>query len=336
MGRVSDTRLADPVLTASIYCEGHLDGVLRDVLAPFLAELRQHAPDARLWTVRYGRRGQHLKVRLHGHGLELPRLHERLCALAESFFGGLPPPPAERSPRLAVPAIDREDEPDDLQPDRTVLATSYRRSFVSLGGEPFLSRDAYAERMTECLARACELVLAALADAPAGAMPSGARQKILLKALLSGLPAAGFATPERAVAYLGYHRDWLLRFFLADEGEERAARERLDQQLERSAATLVGLRRIGLGEAPRPGDDETSWPAAVARLASDLAPFRDDPEQRTDPFAPDAAHPAYFKVFHGTANQAGLRPLEEAYVHHLLMAAFVGEPSLAAAGGGLA
>jgi hypothetical protein len=38
------------------------------------------------------------------------------------------------------------------------------------------------------------------------------------------------------------------------------------------------------------------------------------------PFAADVSWPPLFKVFHGMANQIGLVPLQEAYVHHMLLA----------------
>jgi hypothetical protein len=324
--------LPDPVLSANLFCDGHLDELLREVVAPFADELRRQAPEGYVWTVRYGRRGQHLKVRVHAPDELGSTLGELLAERAERFFATLPPAAGERLPRREVPPIDPEDEGDDLAPDQTLVPTSYRRSHVSLGGQPLLGEDAYAARATECLGRGCELVLAALAG---GADAAGLRQKVLLKALLAGLPAAGFDLPERAVGYLRYHRDWLLRFFLADAEEERVALDRLDQQVERMAPTVASLRRFGLAEAPG-GDEAEPWPAALARLRAYLEPRRERPELRTDPFAPDAVHPAFFKVFHGTANQAGVRPLEEAYVHHLLIAALADEPAAAAAAGGAA
>lgn len=325
----------DPMLTASVYCEGGLDGALARIVAPLLERLRQDSPAAYVWTVRFGRRGQHLKLRAHATGADLAPLRDLVGSLAESFFAAqAAPPPAERPPRLDLPPIDPDDEAEEVQPDRTLLWTRYRRSHVSLGGDPWLSDDVYAARMTECLGRGCESVLAAVAAAPDGSIAAGERQKLILKALMSGLPAAGLDTTEGASSYLRYHRDWLLRFFLGDESEERAALDGFDRQLERMASTVARLGEIGLGDAPPAGDREPTWAAAVARLSAHLATHREDPEFRTDPFAPDAAHPALFKVFHGTANQAGLRPLEEAFVHHLLETALGATRPAAAAGGG--
>lgn len=320
--------LADPIVTANLYCHGDLDGALRDVVVPLVQEISADSRDAYVWTIRYRRRGQHLKIRVHGCELDRRELVEGLSSRARRFFFGLDPVASpQRSPSLDAPAIDPEDEPDDLHPDRTLLWTTYRRSPVSLGGGPLLVDDAYCRRMTECLGYGCELVLHPIGRGSGHGPSPGALRTLLLKALVTGLPAVGCTEPWAAVTYLRYHRDWLLRFFLVDEAAAIQAVDGFDRQLELMESTVSGLRRIGLDVVP-PGDTRMgSWVDSLVRLTSYLSPRRFNPELKTDRFAPDAAHPAWFKVFHGLANQAGIGPLEEAFVHHLLITALDTEHS---------
>jgi lantibiotic biosynthesis dehydratase-like protein len=316
----------DPVLTASLYSNRGLDGLVHGVVAPFRARLAERDPDGRwsLWWVRYSRGGEHLKLRLHGpqEGRELAR--ELLARAAEAHFAALPPadPDAPRVSRPDAPAVDVEDEAAEDRPDRTLLWTQYRRSHVNLGPPVYLRHDGYVERFTACLAAGAELVLDQLHPDAGGKVAGAARQRVLLRGVFTGLGALGFS-PEQRAAYLAYHRDWLLRFSLSDTEKETALREHFDRRVDGLAAIVDQLRRASATEwevdaAPASGV-EGRWRAALAGLMAWLEPFRGDPEYLVDPFTDDAACPAVFKVFHALANHLGVGMLDESFTHHLLL-----------------
>lgn len=320
----------DPVVTANLYCEGRLDQVIHGALVPFRRALAERDPEGlwRLWLVRYPRRGEHLKVRLHGPESAASEVRDLLSDTVDACFATLPPP-VEGAPRTdgrgALP-IDLEDEEDGLAVDRSLLWTHYRRHHVSLGGPPLLEDDRYAELMTTCLARACELVLESLLPDGEGRIPHGRRQTGLLRLVVGGLGALGFDA-EKNAAYLAYHRDWLLRFTAARSaaGSEKIQQtlSQFDQQVDKMGSLVDTWRSVALdawtGE-PRDSLDGSDgpWWRALRDLQDFLDPFRGRPEYQLDPFATDVVFSPVFKVFHGTANQLGLNMLNEAFAHHLL------------------
>jgi hypothetical protein len=332
-----DRLFADPVLTANIYCTGRLDAVLFRAVAPFWRELRSRDPERLcfLWVMRYGKGGEHLKVRIHGPDSWRPVLRDLLAEKVLTFLASLPPP--QETPREPpgewAPVIDAEDETDGGDhPDRSLLWTTYGRSAVSLGGKPFLTDDRYAALFTRCLAAGCERVLA-LEPGAEGALAHSVRQRALLTALIRGLAALRFPPGERA-SYLAYHRDWLLRFSLPPE--ERAESEpverlcrRLDGQIARMGEALLPLRRAvdsawsGNGQSGDAEDAEeepdAGWRRSLAGLLGYIAPLCRDPHYRLDPFASDPVFAPVFKVFHGLANQLGLKRMDEAFAHQVLL-----------------
>lgn len=316
----------DPVLTASLFCNRRLDAAVHGAVAPALRALRAADPGTpwALWWVRYSRTGDHLKLRLHGpeSGRELAR--RALSDAAEAFFASLPPAdPAEaRITRPGVPSIDEDDETPGEYPDRSLRWSRYRRSYVSFGARELLDDDAFVARMTACLAAGAELVLESTALDDKGTIPGGARQRTLLKAVLGGLAASGFDAEQR-LAYLEYHRGWLLRFALNDSEKDAEAVATFDRQL--AAPTVQQVRRVAAAQwsaapAPRPDMAEGRWGDAVASLAEYAASLRGRPELG-DPYSDDPAFLAVFKAMHGVANQVGLGMLQEAFVHHLVLRA---------------
>ena len=326
---------ADPVLTASLYCAGRLDEVIREVVGPFRQELRRLAAGSTgyLWMVRYSRGGEHLKIRLHGTESHAAVARDLLGALAEHCFAGLGGGGQEAGAptvRASPPPVDHEDETESGYADRTLLWTHYRRSPVSLAGEPLLLDDTYTALATRCLGCGCDLALAALAEDPS---PSG-RQLSLLLALIGGLAAAGFPAAVRA-AYCAFHRDCLVRAWLVRRGAAAARAAQLTAQFDlrrnAMAALLAPVQewaeaewRSPAGQAGAGQADDAAWRSSLLDLCRYVSQFREDPEYRLDPFAEDALFPVLFKVFHGFANQLGVNSLEEAFLHHALLA--MGQP----------
>lgn len=316
----------DPVLTFNVYCNKRIDAVVYGAVAPFLGRLRADSAGERwsLWMVRYPRRGEHLKLRLHGPTEDSSRVGDLLTEAVDALFASLPPAPAEeeRFSRPRVPPIDSEDAGEDDAPDRSLLRTQYLRSHINLGPRVFLDDDEYVARVVDGLARGAELALHGLRPADDGTVPGPARQRALLKALVAGLAGAGLSSGERA-CYLAYHRNWLLRFGLADEAQEAEMVARYDERLERMGPAKKQLRAAALaqwddGAMPAAGP-EAEWRGSIGRLADFASRFRGDPGYQLDPYSNDPCFPVIFKVFHGTANQIGLGLKEEVFVHHFLL-----------------
>jgi hypothetical protein len=325
--------LADPLITANIYCEGLLDELIQGAIAPFWSEVRRRDPERRayLWLVRYGRGGEHLKLRAHAPRSLGPGIKDLLSSAVDRFLGSLEPAGAAREgrERVDLPPIDEEDAPGVAHPDRTWLWTRYRRSHVSLPAKPYLLDDGFLALFTACLGQAGERALDALGGAGAPVQVK-ARQTALLKGLISGLGALGWGVSEGA-SYLAYHRDWLIRFTLQRNGAEPAkARETLayfDAQAGKTASTAERLRSLVVSNwtgrrEPTPSDP---WRGSLAALMAWVDPRREEPAYRIDPFAQDPAFPPVFKVLHGFANALGLTALDEAFTHHTLLQAAGGE-----------
>lgn len=325
----------DPVLTANVYCAGRLDAAVFHSIVPFWRELRQHDPGrlCYLWLMRYGKGGEHLKVRLHGPEPLRPLLRQLLAEKVNAFLAALPAPverPA-KGQREKAPPIDAEDDVAGDHPDGSLLWTTYRRSPIALGGKPFLSEDGYVARFTRCLAAGCCDLVLALEPGAGGLLTAAVRQRTLLQAVITGLAAAGFPSEMRA-GYLAYHRDWLLRSALPVDLRARAEPvaelcRRFDLQVAAMGESLAALRRVaeaqwnGAGVEARSRESGTGadWRQSLAGLVEHVTPLCADPDYRLDPFASDPVFAPVFKVFHGLANQLGLKRMDEAFVHHTLL-----------------
>ena len=338
--------LPDPVLTANIYCERRQDHFLSEAIVRFWREARTLEAERHsyLWFVRYGRCGEHVKVRLHAPEERRESLGALLTKTVETYFAKHEPPePAPRKDWSSLPPIDEQDQAEQDYPDRTLLWTRYQRSHVSLGGKPFLDDDRYAALMTRCMGEGCEVVLSSLALDAAGRIPHTLRQSILLNLLLSALPTLCPASDERQ-EYLTYHRDWLVRFSLAQrKADPFKMAEILKYFAEQVAATSVSalepLRAHGAAqwhsgaEADQP--KLQGWRSNLSSLRAYVEPLAAQPRYRLDPFATNPAFAPYFKVLHGMAKQVGRSMMNEACTHHLLLQAVtpvVRFPEPAAAG----
>jgi hypothetical protein len=320
----------DPVVTANIYCDRRLDEMIHGALFSMRRAMAEEEPSDlwRLWFVRYPKRGEHLKVRLHGPETAAPRLRQLLTDAVEACFSTLPAvvDGEIRKDGKELPPIDPEDGDATLHPDRSLLWTRYKRHQISLGGKPLLDDDRYAALITTCLARSCDTVLASLRPNDEGQFPHSPRQTALLRLVTGGLGALGFGV-EKSAAYLAYHRDWLLRFTASrsNTGSEkiRQTLAQFDHKAEQMGGALEPLRSMALDAwngGPRDsldGTDAGGW-RAMRDFQDYLDRFRGNPDYQLDPFATDVVFSPVFKVFHGSANQLGLNMLNEAFAHHLL------------------
>ena len=343
---VDPYQFPDPLVTANLYGAGRVDEILERCIALLREEMRRldSGGSTYLWTMRYARGGEHLKVRLHGPPALEPELRDALVGAAERFLASLGEPAApavSAAPRgQEAPPIDPEDEVAEGHPDRSLLLTTYRRSLISLGGGPFLHDDRYVAIVTRALGEGCEMALSALQAGANGQVPFRARQTALLKAIIGALAATRWPPDER-VAYLAYHRNWLIRFLLARsrQGAERAAE--LLAQFAQNVASMAGLQSIervvatqwstqwfiesakGQGarspEAAQTPASGNAWHRQIDDLVRHVPTLADQPDFFVDPFALDPAFPAVFKVLHGLANQLGLTPLNESFAHHLIL-----------------
>ena len=315
----------DPVLTANIYASGLIEDVLQRVIVPFRSALRRQwaADECYLWLMRYSRGGEHLKIRIHSAIDNRERVKALLTVHAEEFLAEvrLLPVSAPRTvSKPTVAAIDLEDSAPEMAPDRSILWTTYKRTAVSFPGSPWLEDDEFIKRSCLVLGNGCELLLDALKDKTLESV--GARQGFLGRAILSALWSLNLHEPSVAVEYFKYHRDWLLRFFLMATPTEERALKQFAEQVQRVPETIRWMARAAL--APDASDvpaARRSWWDTLANLVRYAEQFRNSDEHQIDPFARDNVFPVIFKVLHGLANQIGLRPMQEAYVHHLALTA---------------
>ncbi|HEY7406520.1 MAG TPA: lantibiotic dehydratase C-terminal domain-containing protein [Candidatus Angelobacter sp.] len=312
------TTYPDPLITANIYASGLLDDVLRRVMVPSWHDMQQISGESYMWLVRYSRGGQHLKVRVHAAPAFADELKQALTHHTDVYFKSLhdQSPAAPRISKSSLPPIDLEDKAETEFPDRTMVWTTYQRSHVTFGMKPWFMDDSFTALACDCLARGCDLMLGALA---AGSLDSLAdRQKLLLHALLPALAGLRLSSDSAAASYLRYHRDWLLRFFVAETAREQQLLRHFEEKAASMSAALEEFHNIGeqmLSHTPA-----GPWPVALGEFASYISGFQGRKEYDLDPFTDDVTFPPTFKILHGLANQVGMPPLQEAFVHHLLLA----------------
>jgi hypothetical protein len=335
-GSATPVRGIDPELSANLYGGGCLDRLITEAVAPFRSELRRLDPRARLWAIRYNRRGEHLKLRIHT-AADPTTVEGLLRQVADRAFRRLAPTPAERlpPPRFDVPAIDPEDEGAEPAADRSVLRTTYRRGRTTLGSRAIQADESLVDAIHRALAGGFERLL----DAPRA--DAEKRLNRLLGTLIVGLTAA-MPHPAARAAHLEYHRDWLFRFFVRERDREEALRTSFERRLAGMEPEIVVIRSAVAAPFVEPRDVDP-WTLAMAVLAERLAGLTDDPA--LDPFATAPGQPVFFKGLHGVANVHGVPPLDEAFLCHLLLRALgprpderggesVGAPALAGAASG--
>ncbi len=313
---------ADPTWTASVYAAARLDNVFLRVLVPFWRDRMQvrEEDDFLIWPVRYSRRGEHLKLRLHCNSEHDAEREADLARRIETFLKDTGATSVENpDAALHQPAIDREDEDISPVPDGSLVRTSYRRSQVTLGFSPWLDNDEYVVRACICLARGGDLLLNELAVQRA--WTGGIRQRVVIQAAATALSRALDGSAATIGSYLDYHRDWLLRFGIPDVDARREILVQFDRQAANSQGAIERISKFAAGSrrGPQLNREKARWAAAFTELYAYADSFREEPQYRVDDYAPESAFLPMFKVLHGIANQCGLSIVDEAYVYHLLI-----------------
>jgi hypothetical protein len=300
----------------------------REVLGPFAADLAAGAaPESFFWFCRYGKCGEHLKVRVHGDDSTAAVARTSLEAHASQFFAS----PAsdlgdeEWISKSAIPAIDPEDELDGDYPNKTLLWTHCRRSPIVFGADVYLDDDVHIDRFCRCQAAVTSIVLEILLPKLEDPGYPKHRQSAYLRILLTAISVLGLTADETAF-YLAYHRDWLTRSLVHNFGLPGS-----DNLLEEIRGTTdVGPAALSpltghVANALAGSKPSTEYCSAFHRELSafyeHVATYRGNDRFDRDPFTRDFALLPIFKVLHFAANQFGFRHTNEAYVFDLLFRA---------------
>lgn len=321
----------DPVLTANVYCNRRMDPLLSGAIAPFWRAVReQYTQNCFFWLFRYGKCGEHVKLRFHGSEDFAGSVRSLLPAHLDRFFAdpASDPDPENWLSKSAIPPIDEEDEAEEDYPNKSLLWTHARRSPVLIGAHVYLADDRHVDLFHRAQAAATEIVLDVLIPGLGRPDFSKHRQSQFLKMLLAAFSALDFDVPQW-IDYLTYHRDWLIRTVVANATVEVITPEsilaELDQRVEGMRSAVAGLSGHvlrGASGAAAPGDDPFGrWGASIASLHEYVKGYRGRPEYDQDPYTRDFAYLPLFKALHGAANQFGFRLSHEAYLNHLLLKA---------------
>jgi len=325
--------MADPIISANIYCSQYINDLLRVAVAPFRSEMRD-ATDGHgfLWFFRYGKRGEHLKLRLHAPDGHREALQARLAPVIARFLDTIDPAaPEHRLSKSALPALDVEDEPDEDHPDRAMLWTHYRRSPVVVGDPIYTLDDHHMARFARAAAACSDFLLDEVLPASRDDAYLQRRQSAFLKLIIAGMAATDF-TAATWVTYFTYHHDWLVRHLVAhgpravDEAELRAEIERHLDNARGAVPALAGVmsaQRAERRDGRISGGPLGAWSDAVHNFFAYVQGYRGQAQYDRDPYTDDHSFLPLFKVFHACANQIGLRISNEAYLYGLLREAAI-------------
>lgn len=321
--------MADPIVTANVYCSRHIDDLLRDAVAPLRSALHDELDgEGLLWFYRYGKRGEHLKLRLHAPEPRREALQASLEQTISRFLTAIAgAPPVERISKSALPPVDVEDAIDGDHPDRSLLWTRYQRSPVVVGDPIYVRDDHHMALFTRAAAASADFLLSEVLPGSREPTYVQRRQNSFLKLIIAGMTATDFAAATWPT-YFAYHRDWLIRHLVTQSllGVDAAAiRAEIDGHLDKVRGTLPALARIMAAQRAEASDDGplAAWHAAVGEFFAYVTGYRGRPEYNRDPYTDDHCFLPLFKVFHLCANQTGLRISNEAYLHHLLFHAAI-------------
>lgn len=192
---------------------------------------------------------------------------------------------------------------------------------LSLDGHPAAADPVLAELAGAALAAADDALRAASAP-HGGEAPYAARQGVLLELVVSGVAAA---VPERRGAYAAFHRDWLIRWPVLQNGMGLGKAQQVLALLGAQAAQMgsPGMEVLeGSLGTHVPAAERAEWDGALRDVARYAAERGDDPAfTRADPFTADPAFPLLLRLLHGAARRLGVKLLDEAFLHHLVAAA---------------
>jgi hypothetical protein len=326
------TSFPEPILSANIYCSKRLDDLIHRAIAPFWRRFKEKdAEDScYLWSMRYAKCGEHLKVRLHGPEDFKPALQRDFTTAVSCYFetlGAVDPEDGQVS-NGSLPSLDPEDDSPVNYPDRSILWTQYRSSPITMGSPVYLDDSRLVALFTRCLGEGFGRILSEHKPEVNSSFLIRTRQSIVMKLVLSGCAALNFRQNKR-LSYLAYHRDWLMRYLLFKSDPHKSSREemleRLDAKLQTAQSTIDKLADIMKSQDQDPSHMDTGeyagWARSLANLYQHLQLFRGDSQYDLDPYAADPVFLPIFKLFHGVANQAGLSLLNETYLYHLLIPA---------------
>jgi hypothetical protein len=326
------TLIPDPIITANIYCSRYIDDLLRDAVAPYRLAMRDDTnDDSFLWFFRYGKRGEHLKLRVHAPEARRELLRANLERTISRFLESIAdaPLPAKRISKSALPPVDAEDALDDDYPDRSLLWTTYRRSPVIVGDPIYAQDDRHMALFTRALAASADFLLAEILPASREPRYLQHRQNSFLKLIIAGIASTGLEATRWSV-YFRYHHDWLIRHLLSQVslGVDAAALDaELTGHVDKVRGAVPALARIMIAHQAEEYDRNArsgplgTWRAAVHEFFSFIQCYRGRPEYDRDPYTDDHSFLPLFKVLHACANQLGFRISNEAFLYRLLIEA---------------
>ncbi len=308
-----------PTASANIYCDGHLDAALAEVIVPIWRRARDKSADrVALWLMRYSRGGEHLKIRLHGPPEFTTSITAEFEEAAEQFFERMPPSDPERTRRTndQIPAIDAEDAVAEPHPDRTLLWTDYRCPPGHMGPAPLSSFPGFARSYTAALAAATDIVLERTESAGAEPLGSNTRVSLFASFLLTLAAVPGLNGSEA----LAHHRDWLLAGAKSDAASAlsfmnkrmSAQTGQLDALRLRWQAVTQGQLIPGFAGFTRALEDHVAF-CLEALGASEIAQL-DEAEARQ-------VFGAVARILHNVANLLAIDLSNEIYFCHLLHSA---------------
>jgi len=306
-----------------------LELLAREVVGGLAADLGSAglSAEAFFWFTRYGKCGEHLKVRVHGPSSVADTARASLEEHASRFFAT---PASDPEPDLwlsksAIPPIDPEDEQADDYPNKTLLWTHYRRSPIVFGTEVYLDDDVHVGRFCRCQAAVTSLALDVLLPKFGDPSYLKHRQATYIQILLTAISVLGLS-PEETAHYLAYHRDWLIRSLVQNATPPGSITfEGILEELQgRASAMSAALRSLaGHLETALAGSKPSTdyclpFHEEFSRFYEHVSGYRGNERYDRDPFTRDFAFLPVFKILHFSANQFGFRLSHEAYVFNLL------------------
>ena len=312
---------SEPIFAATVYNNGQHDRLLDEVIRPRWEIFSQDDAGRFLWTMRFGARGEHIKLRIHGPDRVLEEVEVHLVPALDKFVASLTDEMAEESataPPGSFPAIDLE----DAEPGVGVgwRKTTFRPSPFVLGGTPLVEDPAFGSLFARTQGAMAEAVLKHLVPKRHDPNFPSIRQTFGVRLVLAALIALPL-DPAEQVAYLRYHRDWFARYIAVrkhlPESRIPEILEPLDRKVERAAQAKESLARSLEEASLQP--PFLAWTNRLRAVYDRTLSFRGDPRFDLDPYTDNVSFLPLFKTLQGSANQAGLAIGSELWAYHLLL-----------------